>query len=98
VPASARPLWLLAVAETLPEIGGRPHHCGGPLELLAGPERIESGWWDGGERRIDAGTPGSGIEALGDVRRDYFIACSAQYECFWIFRDQAGWHLHGVFA
>jgi protein ImuB len=25
-----------------------PHH-GGPLKLLAGPERIESGWWDGNE-------------------------------------------------
>lgn len=97
-PAPVRPLWLLAVAEALSEIGGCPHRGGAALERLAGPERIESGWWDGGERRIDAGTPTSGIEALGDVRRDYFVACSAQYECFWIFRDQAGWHLHGVFA
>ncbi len=47
-----RPLWLLAAPRPLEAQRGRPRH-GGPLELLAGPERIESGWWDGGDVRRD---------------------------------------------
>jgi protein ImuB len=43
-----RPVWLLADPEELPLRGGRPSRRGA-LELLAGPERIESGWWDGGD-------------------------------------------------
>ena len=41
-----RPLWLLPQPQLLHEDGTVP--ClDGPLTLLAGPERIESGWWDG---------------------------------------------------
>lgn len=44
-PASApRPGWLLAVPEPWPQAA---------LEVLAGPERIESGWWDGDDVRRD---------------------------------------------
>lgn len=39
-----RPGWLLQHAEPLPVHG---------LRVLAGPERIESGWWDGGDVRRD---------------------------------------------
>ena len=81
-----RPLWLLRRAEALAEFDGRPVRAG-PLELLAGPERIENGWWDGEE-------PGG----LGDVRRDYFVALSRQGEWLWIFRSEAGWFVHGFFA
>jgi protein ImuB len=98
VSAPARPLWLLAAPEVLPEIGGHPHRHGAALELLAGPEHIAAGWWDAGEHSSDPRAPQYSLEALGDVRRDYFIARSAQHECFWIFRDHAGWFLHGVFA
>lgn len=41
-----RPLWLLPQPQALREHGAVPHYDG-PLTLLAGPERIESGWWDG---------------------------------------------------
>ncbi|HWS76209.1 MAG TPA: DNA polymerase Y family protein [Quisquiliibacterium sp.] len=41
-----RPLWLLSRPLALAERQGRPWSAG-PLALLAGPERIESGWWDG---------------------------------------------------
>ncbi|HRD92080.1 MAG TPA: DNA polymerase Y family protein [Accumulibacter sp.] len=81
-----RPLWLLARPQALREVAGRPQ-CAGPLRLLTGPERIESGWWDAGEP-----------DALGDLRRDYFVAISARAEWLWVFRCQAGWFLHGVFA
>lgn len=82
-----RPLWLLAQPESLAEITGRPHRHG-PLRLLAGPERIESGWWDHGE-------------GVGDVRRDYFIALTHDRRWAWVFRElkaPGGWFLHGWFA
>lgn len=40
---SARPGWLLQ----------EPQALLGSLRILAGPERIESGWWDGGDMRRD---------------------------------------------
>jgi protein ImuB len=45
--APVRPLWLLPEPLPLPEHASRPWLDGTPLQLLAGPERIESGWWDG---------------------------------------------------
>jgi len=92
--AAPRPLWLLARPQALRERGGRlyPPRCQDPLQLLAGSERIESGWWDGGER---------GGASLGDVRRDYFVALAADGRWLWIYRDNrlpGGWFLHGLFA
>ncbi len=93
--AFPRPLWLLDKPEALPEVDGRPHRHG-PLRLLAGPERIESGWWDGGE------TSGqTSAEFTGDIRRDYFIALSADACWLWIFREcraPGGWFLQGFFS
>jgi protein ImuB len=43
--SSERPLWLLAEPQLL-DSGERPFFEG-VLELEQGPERIESGWWDG---------------------------------------------------
>lgn len=47
-PRITRPLWLLPEPQALPERQGRPWLQGRPLRLLDGPERIETGWWDGG--------------------------------------------------
>ena len=44
LPAAPRPLWLLERPIPLRTA---------PLELLSGPERIESGWWDGADLRRD---------------------------------------------
>jgi protein ImuB len=85
--APPRPFWLLAPPEPLAEVRGRPYRRGA-LRLLAGPERIESGWWDGGED-------------VGDLRRDYFIALADDVRWAWIFRElrpPGGWFLHGWFA
>jgi len=46
-PTLTRPVWLLADAQALGERASRPVLDGRPLQLLAGPERIETGWWDG---------------------------------------------------
>jgi protein ImuB len=65
-------------------VDSKPHYHDGPLSLIAGPERIESGWWD---------------EA--DVKRDYFIAQTADLATLWVYRDrrQPGrWFLHGIFG
>jgi protein ImuB len=47
-----RPLWLLHAPQELASQRGRPRHRGA-LRLLAGPERIESGWWDGADIQRD---------------------------------------------
>ena len=91
LPALPRPLWLLDAPEPLPEVDGRPWRRG-PLKLLAGPERIESGWWDSGENAGDN---------TGDIRRDYFIALSESASWLWIYREcrtPGGWFLHGYFS
>jgi protein ImuB len=41
-------LWLLPAPQALEESDGQPQHRGA-LELLGEPERIETGWWDGGD-------------------------------------------------
>ena len=92
--AAPRPLWLLARPQALRERGGRlyPPRCKDPLQLLGGPERIESGWWEEGEL--------SGA-CIGDVRRDYFVALAADGRWLWIYRDNrlpGGWFLHGIFG
>ncbi len=44
-PLTERPFWLLAEPLLLNVRHDRPIYHG-PLQLLRGPERIESGWWD----------------------------------------------------
>jgi protein ImuB len=48
LPLAPRPLWLLATPERLAVREGQPWHHGF-LRVEAGPERIESGWWDGAD-------------------------------------------------
>lgn len=51
--APPRPLWLLREPAPLAlDAHGRPQ-CRGTLELLDGPERIETGWWDGDDVERD---------------------------------------------
>jgi protein ImuB len=42
-----RPVWLLPDPLPLAEREAMPLLDGRPLQLLSGPERIETGWWDG---------------------------------------------------
>lgn len=76
-----RPLWLLPEPRPLAEIRGMPQH-GGPLKLLAGPERIESGWWDGNAIARDYFIAQTADQALLWVYRE----------------PASGWYLHGLFA
>ncbi|MCE1238475.1 MAG: DNA polymerase Y family protein [Azonexaceae bacterium] len=81
-----RPLWLLPAPQPLAEHVDGPHWHG-PLQLVTRSERLESGWWDSGEP-----------SAVGDLRRDYFVARTGEGQWAWIFRDAQGWFLHGLFA
>jgi protein ImuB len=77
-----RPVWLLAVPQPLE--GGDPPRYEGALEIEEGPERIESGWWDGGDVRRDyyvARNP-AGVRLWIFRER----------------RAAGGWFLHGVFG
>lgn len=78
-----RPLWLLDPPEALREIHGRPQGAG-TLVLTAGPERIESGWWDGGDARRDY------FIAIDGAGRRLWIFRDP--------RPPGGWFLHGMFA
>jgi protein ImuB len=52
LPSAPRPLWLLNQPEPLVLRARLPCYHGS-LALESGPERIESGWWDGGDVRRD---------------------------------------------
>ena len=82
LPEAARPRWLLTAPEPLAVRAGRPRH-GGALTLESGPERIESGWWDGGEVRRDYYVARSERGARLWVFRE---------------RGTRAWFLHGVFG
>jgi protein ImuB len=83
-PLTARPAWLLERPVPLTSPRGRPQYDNAPLILESGPERIETGWWDGMDVTRDyyqARTPrGRRIWIFRDRRG---------------MRD---WYLHGVFA
>jgi len=76
-----RPLWLVEPPRALEERGGVPQQ-NGPLVMLAGPERIESGWWDGAEIKRDYFIARSTNTALLWIYRE----------------PGGGWYLHGIFA
>jgi protein ImuB len=73
----SRPLWLLEQPRRLAE---------GEFTLLAGPERIESGWWDGAEARRDYFIARTGETSLAWIYRERGAQAAG------------GWFLHGLFA
>ena len=96
------PTWLLATPLPLTLRGDHPLYQG-PLTLLAGPQRLEAGWWEGDDCAL----------------RDYFLARNAQSDLLWIYRDrltgqglggkekghgasgaasEPHWYLHGFFG
>jgi protein ImuB len=78
-----RPLWLLHTAQLLESQRGRPRHHGS-LELLAGPERIESGWWDGADIQRDYYL----AQDTQGARLWIYRECTAPCR----------WFLHGIFG
>jgi len=91
-----QPPWLLARPLRLAVRQDRPLYHG-PLTLLAGPQRIEVGWWGAAEA-----DEAEGPEAAEPTLRDYFIAESAEAGLLWIYRQrggaEVGWYLHGLYG
>lgn len=77
------PPWMLDSPLAL----GDPPIYQGPLQLLLGPHRVASGWWDG---------------ACDAPMRDYFVADSPGAGLVWIWRERlpqgAQWFLHGIYG
>ena len=78
-----RPLWLLDQPEPLAINNHRPQ-LDGELSLVQGPERIESGWWDGGDIARDYFVAENPHQARFWIYRER--------------RNPRCWYLHGVFA
>ncbi len=78
--------------------GPRPMYQG-VLQLLAGPHRVEGGWW----HRISDKDCENGLETTRNVTRDYWVALSEHAGVLWVFQtrladDEPAWFLHGCFA
>ncbi len=87
-PPLTRPLWLLPEPQALPHRQSHPLLDGQAVQLLVGPERIETGWWDGGltERDYYIGQTRSGALVWLYRLRPHLEA------------EAPGWFLHGRFA
>ncbi len=94
----ARPLWLLTTPRPLRESASEsnqsnqssktstaPHdNEGAPLSLLAGPERIEAGWWDGQHVARDYFVARNTAQSLLWIYRERNV--------------DARWYVHGFFS
>jgi protein ImuB len=76
-PPGPRPLWLLEPRKLEQ----------GSFGLLAGPERIECGWWDGDDAKRDYFI--AELAARDPLHR---------IELGWVYREGGEWYLHGLFA
>ena len=81
--AFRRPLWLLPTPQQLEEIDGIPRRHG-TLRFFGDVERIETGWWDGGE--------------IGRDYYTVFDIYGVQLWIFRERADPHRWFLHGVFG
>jgi len=87
--ASLYPSWLLPVPQRLAVRGGQPQHHG-DLALLAGPQRVESGWLDGVAALRDYYVAHSAGVGLVWIYRERLAPNPGE--------DHAHWYLHELFA
>jgi protein ImuB len=87
LPDNHRPLFLLTPPRVMQTDDHGPY-LNGKLALLAGPERIDFGWWD--------------RPTLNEtITRDYYVATHSESGAlYWIFHyvDYGKWYLHGIFS
>jgi protein ImuB len=105
------PCWILRQPLRLAVVKDKPLYQG-PLQLMAGPERIETGWWPECDGDGDSAEEGDNPTNEGDLTlRDYFIASSEMAGLLWIYRQRiglaqpdalgaapVGWYLHGIYG
>ncbi len=78
-----RPLWILERPAPLGKASGMPCFHG-PLTFESGPERVETGWWDGHDAERDYYVARNAAGARVWIFRDR--------------RRGGSWHLHGLFG
>ncbi len=83
-----QPLWLLPQPQVLCERDSLPLLDGRPLQLLAGPERLECGWWDGDLVLRDYFIAQAADGALVWIYRSRLPVAAGE----------PGWFLQGLFA
>jgi protein ImuB len=87
------PPWILREPLRLAVKDERPIYQG-PLVMLAGPERLESGWWS----LLSSAEAEGGELAL----RDYYVAQSPHAGLLWVYRRRSvgepGWFLQGIYG
>lgn len=98
-----QPAWLVEQPLPLGMRGERPVYQG-PLHLMAGPQRLESGWWaEVADHDDDAAAPAEPAPAQAQAR-DYYVAFSARAGLLCIYRERLprpgghGWFLHGFYG
>ena len=84
-----RPVWMVEPPQALCERRDQPLLDGAPLQLLSGPERIETGWWDEGLAVRDYFIALAADASLVWVYRLRLPDLAPQAH---------GWYLHGRFA
>ncbi|MFT7132092.1 MAG: protein ImuB [Cyclobacteriaceae bacterium] len=87
LPDSHRPIFLLTPPRVMQTDDYQPY-LDGKLTLLAGPERIDFGWWD--------------RPTLNEtITRDYYVAADSKSGAlYWVFHyvHYGKWYLHGIFS
>jgi protein ImuB len=78
-----RPTWLLREPRSLTVVNERPQYHGS-LTILAGPERIETGWWDNKPVARDYFVATNPRQEVCWIFRDYRLG--------------KRWYLHGLFS
>ncbi|MEM7082702.1 MAG: DNA polymerase Y family protein [Pseudomonadota bacterium] len=95
-----RPLWLLAQPHRL-RCREREPQWHGPLTFIEGPERIESGWWDGRDAARDyyvvVNTNGLTLWVYR-MRTPTRDAAAAEQAVAGNALEAPHWYIHGVFA
>ena len=81
-----RPLWMLPEPQLLSTRDGYPLHHG-KLELLTGPERLETGWWD------DDGIARDYYTAASPRGTNLWVFRNRVQHS-----DDSSWYLHGIFG
>jgi len=86
-----RPLWMLPEPTVLATDGGHPLHQG-KLTFVEGPERLETGWWDGEGIARDYYT------AVSPRGAHLWVFRNRNYRRVGRRDGEAAWYLHGFFG
>jgi protein ImuB len=84
--AVTRPLWMLSEPTLLSADGAYPVYKGSRLTLLDGPERLETGWWDG------QGVSRDYYRAADGAGMRLWVFRNRQQQTL------PNWYLHGIFG